>query len=239
MFTVLLFGFLIGMQHAMEADHVAAVASLAGRGRSLRQAATQGAVWGFGHSLALFLFGGMVLLMGAAVPQHLAQWLELAVGCMLVLLGADVLRRLARDRIHFHRHRHGASVHVHAHSHRGGGDHGSDPHRHEHPVAGFPLRALLVGLMHGMAGSAALIVLALGTVESLLQGLIYILLFGTGSILGMAILAMVISLPLKYSARSLTWAHNGLQLLVGLVTFGLGAALVYQLGFEQGLLGFH
>ena len=90
--------------------------------------------------------------------------------------------------------------------------------------------------MHGMAGSAALIILALNTVESLVQGLIYILLFGAGSIVGMAILAVVISLPLKYPARNLTWAHNGLQLLVGVVTIGLGGTLIYQLGFAEGLL---
>ncbi len=236
MFTVLLFGFLIGMQHAMEADHVAAVASLASRSSSLRQTATQGAVWGFGHSLALFLFGSMVLLMDAVVPERFALGLELAVGLMLVLLGLDVLRRVVRDRIHFHRHQHGTADHVHAHSHRGGGEHDSDPHHHDHPSRVFPLRALLVGLMHGMAGSAALIVLTLNSVESLAQGLFYILLFGIGSILGMAILAMVISLPLRYSARSLTWAHNGLQLLVGVVTVGLGASLVYQLGVVEGLL---
>jgi ABC-type nickel/cobalt efflux system permease component RcnA len=233
MFTVLLFGFLLGMQHAMEADHVAAVASLASRSPSVRQTATQGAVWGLGHALALFVFGGMVLLLDGVVPQRFAQGLELAVGFMLVVLGMDVLRRVARDRIHFHRHQHGAAVHMHAHSHREGGDHGSDPHRHDHPS---PLRALLVGLMHGMAGSAALIILTLNAVESLLQGLVYILLFGTGSILGMAVLAAVISLPLKYSARSLTWAHNGLQALVGVVTVGLGGTLVYQLGFAAGLL---
>lgn len=235
MFSVIFLGFLIGMQHAMEADHVAAVASLATHSRSIGATARQGAAWGAGHALTLFLFGGVVLIMDTLVPAHFAQGLELAVGFMLVLLGADVLRRLLRDRIHFHLHRHDTTVHLHAHSHAGGGSHEDDPHHHEHPQT-FPLRAMLVGMMHGMAGSAALIILALNSVKSITQGIVYIALFGLGSILGMALLAAVISLPLRYSPRSLTWAHNGLKAAVGIVTIALGGKLIYEIGFVQGML---
>lgn len=235
LFSVIFLGFLIGMQHAMEADHVAAVASLATRSRSLGQTARQGAAWGAGHALTLFLFGGLVLVMDTLVPEHFAQGLELAVGFMLILLGLDVLRRLLRDRIHFHQHRHGSTVHFHAHSHKQRQAHADDPHQHEH-VEAFPLRALLVGMMHGMAGSAALIILTLNSVLSVAQGIVYIALFGVGSILGMALLAAVISLPLRYSSRSFTWAHNGLKAAVGLVTIAVGSMLVYELGIIQGLL---
>ncbi len=235
MFSVIFLGFLIGMQHAMEADHVAAVASLATQSRSIGSTARQGAAWGAGHALTLFLFGGFVLAMDTLVPEHFAQGLELVVGFMLVLLGADVLRRLLRDRIHFHLHRHDSTVHFHAHSHAGGGAHEDDPHQHEH-LQRFPLRAMLVGMMHGMAGSAALIILALNSVTSMAQGILYIALFGIGSILGMAILAAVISLPLRYSPRGLTWAHNGLKAAVGFITIGLGGKLIYELGIVQGLL---
>ena len=237
MLTILFLGFLIGIQHAMEADHVAAVASLATRSRSIAQTARQGAAWGLGHSLTLLLFGGLVLLLDALVPERVAQGLEFAVAVMLVLLGADVLRRLLRDRVHFHRHRHGDTVHLHAHSHSRHSDHQRDPHRHAH-IRGLPVRALLVGMMHGMAGSAALIVLALKAVVTPLQGLLYILLFGAGSILGMAALAAVISVPLRYSARNLTWAHNGLQLLVGVFTIGLGSLMAYRLGVGGGWFAF-
>jgi ABC-type nickel/cobalt efflux system permease component RcnA len=231
-FAVLFLGFLIGMQHAMEADHVAAVASLATRNRST---ARQGAVWGLGHALTLFLIGGLVLMMDALVPEYFAQVLELAVGFMLVLLGVDVLRRLIRERIHFHLHRHGETLHFHAHSHESGQPHENDPHQHEHPRA-FPLRALFVGIMHGMAGSAALMILALNSVSSIGQGILYIAMFGVGSILGMAMLAAAISLPLRYSSRGFTWAHNGLKAAVGIVTIGLGGVLIYELGINQGLL---
>jgi len=233
--SIIVLGFLIGMQHALEADHIAAVASLATRNRSVKETVRQGVSWGLGHALTLFLFGGLVVVMDTVVPERFAQWLELAVGVMLVLLGLDVLRRLIRERIHFHSHTHGNTLHFHAHSHKPDQDHDSDPHYHEHPGR-FPLRALLVGIMHGMAGSAALIILALNSVTSIAQGLGYIAMFGIGSILGMAVLAVVISLPLRYTSRSLTWAHNGLKAMVGLVTIGLGCALIYELGINQGLL---
>lgn len=219
----------------MEADHVAAVASLATHSRSIGATARQGAAWGAGHAVTLFLFGGFVLVMDSLVPQHFAQGLELAVGFMLVLLGADVLRRLIRDRIHFHIHQHDTTTHFHAHSHMGGQSHDDDPHEHEHSET-FPFRAMFVGMMHGMAGSAALIILALNSVSSIAQGVLYIALFGIGSILGMALLAAVISLPLRYSPRGLTWTHNGLKAIVGIVTIGLGGRLIYEVGVVQGLL---
>mgnify|MGYP001817249390 CR=1 FL=1 len=235
MFSIIVLGFLIGMQHALEADHIAAVASLATRNRSVKETVRQGVSWGLGHALTLFLFGGLVVVMDTVVSERIAQGLELAVGFMLVLLGLDVLRRLIKDRIHFHSHQHGETLHFHAHSHEPGMDHDSDPHQHEHPGR-FPVRALFVGIMHGMAGSAALIILALNSVTSIAQGLGYIAMFGVGSILGMAVLAVVISLPLRYTSRSLTWAHNGLKATVGLVTIGLGCVLIYELGINQGLL---
>ena len=236
MFSVIFLGFLIGIQHAMEADHVAAVASLATRSRSPGQSARQGAAWGAGHALTLFVFGGLVLVTDSLVPERFAQALELAVGVMLVLLGLDVLHRLAKKRIHFHQHTHGTTVHFHAHSHQSTRQaHVDDPHQHEH-VHGFPLRALLVGMMHGMAGSAALIILTLNSVSSIAQGVLYITLFGVGSIFGMALLATIISLPLRYSSRSFTWIHNGLNTTVGLITIGLGAMLIYKIAVVQGLL---
>ena len=162
--SILVVGLLLGMKHATEADHLAAVATLATRQGSLGQTLRQGVAWGVGHTLTLMLFGGVVLLLGQAISPDLEQALETAVGVMLVLLGADVLRRLIRDRIHFHVHRHrGDTVHVHAHSHRGEGRHEDSAHRHAHPKR-WPIRALAVGMMHGLAGSAALVVLTLETI---------------------------------------------------------------------------
>ncbi len=220
--SVLLMSLLIGMRHALESDHLAAVASLATRSPSLRQTVRLGATWGLGHTLALFLFGSVVLWMDTVMPEHLAHWLEFAVGLMLVGLGIDVLRRLWKERVHYHVHRHNdGTVHFHAHSHQGQRAHDPDAHRHEHPQ-GFPLRALLVGLVHGMAGSAALILLTLQTLHDPWLGMLYMLVFGIGSILGMAAVSVVIAWPLKATGRRLTWAHNGLQATIGLFTLGSG-----------------
>jgi len=227
MFGVLILGLLVGLQHAMEADHLAAVASLTTRSRNMREAARLGTAWGVGHTLTLLLFGGGVLVVGATVNDQFVLWLEAGVGVMLILLGFDVLLRLWRRRVHFHSHRHGRETHFHAHSHGGHGNHAEDPHQHRHS-ANLPVRSLLVGMMHGMAGSAALIVFALASVQSTWQGLAYIGLFGIGSIIGMALLALAISFPLRWSAKSLTWAHNGLTGLFGMLTVTLGGLLLQQ-----------
>lgn len=227
MFSILILGLLLGLQHAMEADHLAAVAGLTTRGSSLRDAAYQGTAWGIGHSLMLLLVGGSVLLIDGNIGEQVSLLLESAVGAMLVLLGADVLLRLWRKRVHFHVHSHDAETHFHAHSHAAGGRHEADPHHHRHTKK-LPLRSLIVGMVHGMAGSAALIVFALGSVQSLWEGLAYIAIFGVGSILGMTALAVIISLPLRWSARSLTWAHNGLTAGLGLFTLGLGVLVLHH-----------
>ncbi|MEM7291882.1 MAG: urease accessory protein [Pseudomonadota bacterium] len=219
-FSLLLLGFLFGLRHALEADHVAAVAYFASRTTDIRQAARHGAVWGMGHTLTLFLFGSVVLLVDGVVPTKFASALEFAVGVMLVGLGLDLLRRLWRDRVHFHTHRHGKNLpHFHAHSHAGEGEHDSSDHNHQHEM---PRGALYVGLLHGMAGSAALIILTLQTVTSVLEGVFYIALFGVGSIIGMAVLSVVIAVPLRYSSRSITGFYNTLQTTLAVITLGIG-----------------
>ncbi len=228
--SLLLIGLLIGLRHALEADHMAAVASLVSRKQSLAHTIKQGSAWGLGHAISLFLFGSVVIFMDTVLPEYLAKGLEMAVGLMLVLLGADVLRRVIRGKVHFHNHRHvNGNYHFHAHSHAGDSltRHNAAQHDHQHPQ-GFPLRALFVGLMHGMAGSAAVILLTLETVTSPLQGMLYILTFGIGSMLGMALLSVVISIPMRLSAQRLTRAHNAFQVLVGVLTIGLGVLVLYE-----------
>jgi hypothetical protein len=230
MFGILGFGFLLGMQHALEADHIAAVSSIAARRTHVGDIVRHGLTWGFGHTLTLFVFAGAAIVLGHAIPQAFARPIEAAVGIMLVGLGAHVLWRLWRDRVHFHRHGHGdGTVHIHAHSHAGETvAHARAAHAHAH---GFRWRTLLVGLMHGMAGSAALLVLAVSQASSPAAGLGYIALFGIGSMVGMAALSTLIAVPLAVSARWLTWANRGLQAAVGVVTIAIGATTIYTTAF--------
>lgn len=233
--SMLLLGFMIGIRHALEADHLAAVSALATGSTSPSQTVRLGVVWGVGHTLALLLVGMTAVVMGATVPERWAAWLELAVGVMLIGLGGDVIRRLVRDRIHIHTHVHqDGAWHLHAHSHRGERERHAGTHSHPHPDR-FPFRALAVGLMHGMAGSAVLIVIVLANVESLASALAYLLLFGIGSIAGMAMLSAIISWPLA-SARALPWFHNALQAAIGVVTVVIGAWVCYEMALGQARL---
>jgi high-affinity nickel permease len=221
MFAILGLGFLLGMQHALEADHVAAVSSIASRRSEVADIVKHGLTWGLGHTLTLFAFAGAAILLGHAIPEQFSRPLETAVGIMLVGLGAHVLWRLWRDRVHFHRHHHrDGTVHFHAHSHAGEIlPHAKAPHAHAH---GFRWRTLLVGLMHGMAGSAALLMLTVTQAPSAAAALGYIALFGIGSMIGMGLLSTVIAVPIAISARWLTFANTGLQAAVGLVTIAIG-----------------
>jgi ABC-type nickel/cobalt efflux system permease component RcnA len=209
------------MQHALEADHIAAVSSIAARRTDIGDIVKHGLTWGMGHTLTLFAFAGAAIVLGRAISERFAQPLETAVGLMLIGLGAHVLWRLWRDRVHFHAHRHGdGTVHIHAHSHAGESvAHSRAAHAHAH---GFRWRTLLVGLMHGMAGSAALLVLAISQASSPIIGLGYVALFGIGSMVGMGALSMVIAVPLVVSARRLTFANRTLQGAVGMVTVAIG-----------------
>jgi cytochrome c biogenesis protein CcdA len=227
MFAILGLGFLLGMQHALEADHIAAVSSIAARRSRISDIVKHGLTWGLGHTVTLFVFAGVAILLGRTIPDTIAKPIEAAVGIMLIGLGAHVLWRLWRDRVHFHRHGHAdGTVHFHAHSHAGDTlPHVRTLHAHEH---GFRWRTLLVGLMHGMAGSAALLVLAATQAASPAAGLGYVALFGIGSMIGMGALSAVIAVPIAVSARFLTVANHALQGAVGVVTVAVGLVTLVE-----------
>ena len=226
---ILLLGLLLGMQHALEADHVAAVSSLCTGTRSVRRIAAHGAVWGLGHSLTLLIFAGAAVFWGLRFDETLGQTLEGIVGVMLIFLGGQVLFRLWRDRLHVHRHRHAdGRTHFHVHSHRGErATHDPDRHVHRHESR-LPVRTLLVGMIHGLAGSTALVLLTAATVHDPVTGLLYVALFGLGSIAGMTVLSSLLALPLAWTAQAFTWAHRGLQVVIGLATMALGALLMVE-----------
>lgn len=230
MITWVFFGFLLGLQHALEADHIAAVASITADKKGVRNIVRHGAVWGLGHALVLGAFGGAVYALELALSERLASGLEFAVGIMMVLLGIRLIYVLVRDRIHFHTHRHGGAAHFHAHSHAGDvQEHAQSRHAHAHRAGGWQ-SSLTVGMMHGLAGSAALVALAASTAPSVPLGVAFMVLFGIGSIAGMAIFSAVIAVPLSYTATTLTWATRGFQALAGIFAIGIGLHIMVETG---------
>lgn len=226
--SVLSLGFLIGMQHALEADHLAAVSSLVSGKRGIANISWHGAIWGIGHTLTLVIVAGTCLYLKTSMAEDIAERLEFAVGLMLILLGAHVLWRLWRDRIHFGSHHHlDGTKHAHVHSHASDASvHASSGHEHDH-VARLPWRTLLVGTIHGMAGSAALVVLAASSLQEPGVGVAYVALFGLGSVLGMAALSAVIALPLTFTAGRMVRFNHVLQLVIGIVTIAVGLSVVH------------
>jgi ABC-type nickel/cobalt efflux system permease component RcnA len=226
--SVLIVGFMIGLRHALEANHVAAVASIVTQKQGKKAAMRHGVVWGLGHTITLFVFGTIALLAGSLIPGQMASLLECAVGFMLLYLGLDVLWRMRRNGVHFHVHQHHGKRHLHAHQHHANVAHTDlSAHQHQH-TSPFPVRTLMIGIMHGMAGSAALVVLTLNAAQDFWLGLGYMLLFGVGSIVGMALLSAAISLPFSLSSQRIERFTGYLQLSIGVGTSGLGSVMVFN-----------
>lgn len=230
MLPVFALGLFIGFQHSLEADHVAAVASAMARQRSSMSIIRHGAIWGVGHATTLLcvIIGTQVL--GAEVYQSRTSVLELLVGVMLFILGAGVIFRLYRDRVHFHVHAHAGGLrHLHAHAHRRAGQHPARSHDHGHEHSRRDsLKMLFIGAMHGLAGSAALIVFAAARLDSLLVAVAYGLTFGVGSIIGMACLSCAIALPISYSANTMTHVSRALQVCIGIFSMSIAVHLIYS-----------
>lgn len=220
---VLGLGLVLGMKHALDADHVAAVSTIVSKSGSLMKSSLVGLFWGLGHTATLFSVGLLLLLLKVSIPEKLALLAELAAGVMLVVLGLSLVRRLVRERLHCHFHSHGEGTHFHAHSHKD-----SVGHQHEH-------KSLIVGMVHGLAGSAAVLLLALSAVRSVLLGIIYILFFGLGTVIGMTILTSIISLPFIFTASRLKKVNELISALAGVTSIALGFFIIYQVGWVRAL----
>jgi len=232
--TVLGVGFLIGLKHATEADHLAAVSTIVSERKSLLSSMFIGGIWGLGHTISLVIAGVFVLLLDFQISEQTERMLEFGVGVMLVLLGLNVLRKIVQGgTLHFHAHEHGARQHVHAHLHELGA--ADEPNTH-HGFS-FSPRALVIGMIHGLAGSAALMLLVIPTIDSRLLGLLYIIIFGVGSIGGMMLMSLLVGLPFSLTALRFNRFNSLLQSVAGLISVGLGFYIIYEKAFTEGLFG--
>lgn len=228
--SFLVLGFLIGMSHALEADHLAAVGTLASSGKATPgRLVFLGASWGMGHTAMLFLISLPVILLGLAISPALAAAMEFAIGLVLIGLGGNVLWKMRARKIHFHVHDHdGGQKHFHAHSHAGAKTtHAHDPHAHSHAPRLSP-GAFLVGLAHGAAGSAGLVALAVAATHSIVMSLAYIAVFGIGSILGMAVLTYSANWPLRMADASANRLFAFVQAAVAGVAIFIGASVLNE-----------
>ncbi len=223
--TALFFGFLLGVKHALDADHIVAITTIVSRTGSLLRSTLVGLSWGIGHTFTLFVAGFVVLVFKLTIPDKLALSMEFVVGLLLVLLGVPLIRHLVVSRRHIHWHQHGDKHHLHGHSHND-----IPQHNHQHIR-----RPLLMGMVHGLAGSGALTILVLGTMSSVAQGLVFLLVFGVGSILGMMLFSGLIGFPFRFTARRSRRLNLWIRGVAGLVSVALGCVIMWQVAFVGGL----
>jgi ABC-type nickel/cobalt efflux system permease component RcnA len=237
-FAVLGLGLVFGLKHATEVDHVVAVTTIVSEQRSVWRAAAVGGLWGAGHTASLVVVGLFVLTLRVAVPEGVAGWLEFGVALMIIALGVNAVARALRGRAdaHLHRHRHDGVEHAHIHFHEPGAGRDEGYAGHTHAVTRVGLKPVLVGAMHGLAGSAALTLLVLAQIDSAALGLLYLAVFGLGSILGMMLMSGLVGLPFALGTRRAGGLSYGLQVAVGALSIAFGVWYAYRTGITNGLI---
>lgn len=220
-FSVLFIGFVLGLRHATEADHLAAVSTIVSEKKSLFTASIVGGLWGVGHTISLFAVGLIVIFLKLQITESVEAKLEACVGLMLVILGVNALRKLFRsEKLHAHTHEHGERAHTHFHTHVN--------ERSEESHHRFSPRSVVIGMVHGLAGSAALMLMIVPTIQSPLVAVSYILIFGIGSIGGMMVMSLLIGLPFHFTATRFDLLNKGIRLCAGIFSLGLGFSIIYK-----------
>ena len=221
---LLSFSFLAGLKHATEPDHVAAVSTIVSDRKSIWSSSLVGGMWGVGHTLALLIAGIAVVAFHFEINERLANILELGVGLMLLFLGAQTLWKVYKGgSVHSHVHVHGGVIHVHPHVHDAGQVHAHTAPSQTHHGLKLNPKPLFVGLVHGLAGSGALMLLILATISSPAIAILYILIFGVGSIGGMMAMSMLIGLPFHLTSGRFAKLDTILRSGAGVfsLTFGI------------------
>ncbi len=251
--SIIALGFFLGMRHATDPDHVIAVTTIVSRQRSIGHAALIGALWGLGHTITILFVGSAIVLFGLVIPPRVGLTMEMSVGLMLILLGilnlSGIMRWITETVTplqpgqHAHPHAHEDYVHSHVHGH--------GPEEHGHAENATPVgwmdrtfgrlgiyqivRPLAVGIVHGLAGSAAVALLVLTTIRVPSWAVLYLLVFGIGTVAGMMLITAAIAIPFTFSENRFARLNRGMGLVSGLVSLAFGLFIVYQMGFVNGL----
>ena len=233
---VLSLGLVYGLKHATEVDHIVAVSTIVSEHRKLSHAAWVGGLWGAGHTISLAVVGSLALAMRIVIPERLAGFLELAVALMIIFLGVNATARAfgKRGDFHLHEHMHDNVPHVHLHFHEPGTQHAGPVKSHSHAIRQVGFKPVLVGALHGLAGSAALTLLVLTQIRSMTLGLLYLGMFGLGSMAGMLLMSGIVGLPFVLSARRLTRVHYNLQMAAGTLSVCFGLWYAYSICTANG-----
>jgi hypothetical protein len=246
--AIILLGLFLGMRHATDPDHVIAVSTIVSKQRGVSRAGLIGVIWGLGHTLTIFLVGAAIILFKIAIPARLGLGMELSVGLMLILLGflnlAGVLQRIM-----------GRMIPGSAHGCATDMNHSSSQSALSEPpsdrIAGATqlttasmglfsiLRPLVVGIVHGLAGSAAVALLVMTTIRDPWWEIGYLLIFGFGTVIGMMLITALIALPFVYTARKLSWWNRGMAVTSGVLSLGFGMFLSYRICIADGLFSAH
>ena len=266
--AILAIGFLLGMRHATDPDHVIAVSTIVSRERSIPKAGLIGILWGCGHTLTIAIVGSAIILFGVVIPPRASLTMEFSVGLMLILLGAlnltGAMKWLSEKftpshpcvtGTHAHIHEHDHRLHFHWHSHSAAQEHHAnslDAPRwftrsaskgSPGPLARLGLfhamRPLLVGIVHGLAGSAAVALLVLSTIRDPSWALLYLLIFGVGTIAGMMLITAALALPFSWAGHRFAWLDRSLVLGSGFLSLCFGIFVCYDVGFVSGLFTSH
>jgi high-affinity nickel-transport protein len=257
--SIIALGFFLGMRHATDPDHVIAVTTIVARYRTIKDASLIGALWGIGHTLTIIAVGGAIVLLGWVIPARIGLSMEFSVASMLILLGIMNLTGFLKwingrfsfapgDQIERQSHSHIHSDYFYSHRTH-------DPESHGHNTKDTPLtwfdrhfgrigfyqlvRPLVVGIVHGLAGSAAVTLLVLATIRDPLWAGVYLLIFGLGTVAGMMLITAAISLPVVFAGKVSAHVGWGLRVSSGLISLGFGLFLVYQIGFAGGFFSGH
>ena len=258
--SIIAVGFFLGMRHATDPDHVIAVTTIVTRQRQLTRAALTGAFWGIGHTLTILVVGAVIILFNVVIPTRIGLSMEFSVALMLIVLGAMNVAAFLRatpsvvasastgaEVLHAHPHTHGDYIHSHTHGHSPE----SHPHRPDHtPLALLdrlfgrlafyrPVRPFIVGVVHGLAGSAAVALLVLTTIPNPRWAVAYLLVFGLGTVGGMMLITMSIASAFAFVGKGRQSFSQRLGLVSGLLSLAFGMLLVYQIGFAGGLFTSH